>query len=167
MLHDESLRTAACYSAARCATARSLTSSAFSVRQLERAVRLQHGLEVRKRQEQRGVYREIASHHHNEKLAVARAWTSYYFGSHLGLAYLRGRGRAQGFNAPRMSVDILNEVLVGDCAPTRGRPSPNPTARASLSLILPLASPFSCDPARIAAGAYDYAPSRIISAHIT
>ena len=57
----------------------------------------------------------------------------------LARAHWRPRQRAQDYNAPGMAVDISNEVLVSDHAPTRARPSPKPTACASLPHTFPLA----------------------------
>ena len=57
----------------------------------------------------------------------------------LARAHWRPRQRTQDYNAPGMAVDISNEVLVSDHAPTRARPSPKPTACASLPHTFPLA----------------------------
>ena len=109
----------------------------------ERAVRLQHGREVRKRQEKCGAYREIAPHHHNEKASssmlrrgLGSATTRL---APLARAHWRPRQQTQDYNAPGMAVGISNEVLVSDHAPTRARPSPKPTACASLPHTFPLA----------------------------
>ena len=137
----------------------------------ERAVRLKDGLEVRKPQEERGAYRKIASYHHNEKpssSAVARAWTSHYLGSHLGLALTGGCGakRRASMHPERRSTSRMR------CWPVitrRHAPVPPPTP-----LFVPLSpsyflspSPFSCDSARIAADAYGHAPSCINLARFT
>ena len=82
-------------------------------------------------------------YHHNEKASSSMLWRGLGSAStrlvSLARAHWRPRQRTQDYNAPGMAVDISNEVLVSDHAPTRARPSPKPTACASLPHTFPLA----------------------------